>query len=213
MGDRRHDKRVAMAGLVLGLATALAACTPSVPESRVDSGGEAPGDQAVTSEATGVSTTVAPTTMPEGKAATNAANICRGRADSFIPDKIAGFTVAASGDITGTLPSNAAKVQSAGAALARPVGGGKDGLVSAVVFEEQPGLSAVVSAAIDLVMQAAGGKADVTDTLVNGYEARTISSPNGATVIAWSECLNVWMIVQAPDAQTAADLAAKVHSQ
>lgn len=193
-----------------------AACTPPAPEGRVDEGGapagEVPGGTGAEAEGGVTSTTVAPTTTAPGKPATNASNICRGRADSFLPDAIPGYTVAASGDISGNMPAGAQGVQSAGAALVRRDEDKAEGLVSAVIFEERPALTAVVSATMDLFLQAAAGKADVTDTAVNGYEARTTTGPGGTTVIAWAECLNVWMVVQAPTAPMASDIAAKVHS-
>lgn len=219
MTDRRRCRLVVVLCAALGLAVGSAACTQTPPAGRVGDEGTQPADgpgasgtRSVTG-GVGDTTTLTPTTQPEAKAATNAANICRGRADSFLPDHLAGYAVAASGDITSTIPPGAARVQSARAALVRRDGDGKEGLMSAVVFEEQRALSAVASATVDLLLQAIGGKSDVVDTLVNGYEARTTTGPNGISIIAWPECLNVWVLVQGPDAQMAADLAAKVHSQ
>lgn len=213
----RRGRRACLLFTAVALVTAVGACSPPAQEGRVGDAGVSTDDQPggagagpVGAEAT--TTTFAPATSLPTKAATNAGNICRGRADSFLPDTVAGYSVAASGDITGALPPGAKGVQSAGAALVRRDGDNAEGLVSAVVFEEQPALSAVVSSTMDLFLQAAAGKADVTDTAVNGYEARTTTGPGGTTVIAWAECLNVWMLVQAPTAPMAADVAAKTHS-
>lgn len=209
-------RRCAVAAAAATAVALAGACTPSAPEGRVDEAGAPVGDQRGGSgtevDRTATSTTVVPTTSAPGRPATNAGNICRGRADSFLPDALAGYTVAASGDISGSMPAGAKGVQSAGAALVRRDEDKAEGLVSAVIFEEQPALTAVVSSTMDLFLQAAAGKADVTDTNVNGYEARTTTGPGGTTVIAWAECLNVWVVVQAPTAPMAADLAAKVHS-
>lgn len=213
----RRVSAVAIAtALVVVLAAGSSACTPSPPEGRVGDaqpGIDVPGTDATTAQSGGEApSTVAPTTAPLGRPATNAGNICRGRSDSFLPDHIAGYSVAASGDVSGALPPGAVGVKSAGGALVRRDADQVEGLVSAVVFDEQPTLRAVVPATVDLLLQAVGGKADVTDTSVNGYEARTTTAPKGTTVIAWSECLNVWLVVQAPSASMATDLAAKVHS-
>lgn len=208
-------RRCTVVAVVAVAAVLAGACTPPAPEGRVGDARVSPDDQPGDTglvEAEGTTTTVAPVTSLPAKPATNAANICRGRADSFLPDSVVGYSVAASGDISGALPPGAKGVQSAGAALVRRDGDNTEGLVSAVVFEEQPALTAVVSSTMDLFLQAAGGKADVTDTAVNGYEARTTTGPGGTTVIAWAECLNVWMVVQAPTAPMAADIAAQAHS-
>lgn len=209
-------RTVAVLSMVLALASGMSACTPSPPDGRVGDdlpAASVPGGADTTTRPRGDGEgTAAQTTAPIGIPATNAGNICRGRADSFLPDKIAGYDVAASGDTTGALPPGAAGVKSAGAALVRRDGDRAEGLVSAVVFEEQPAIRAAASATVDVLLQAAGGKVDVTDTTVNGYEARTTTGPKGTTLIAWAECLNVWLFVQAPDAPMAADLAAKVHS-
>lgn len=214
MADRCRCRRVVLAWVLLAIAACLApACTPPSPEGRVDDDSSSALDRPGSGPAgAGATTTVAPATTVAGRRAVNAGNVCRGRADSFLPDTIAGYSVAASGDVTGALPPGTAGVQSAGAALVRQEGGNLQGLVTAIVLEERPGLSAIASATIDLLMQAAGGKADVTDTSVNGYEARTTTGPNGTSLIAWPECLNVWVVVQAPNAAMASDLAAKVHS-
>lgn len=223
MAERRGRRRGLEACIVVLLVVAVvsSACTQGVPEGRVDEAaseanppgtGQTGGAGDRTQSGTGDTSTIAVTTAPLGRPATNAGNICRGRADSFLPDAATGYSIDASGDISGMLPPGAVGIQSAGGALVRRNGDRAEGLVSAVVFDEQPALTAVASSTVDILLQAVGGKADVTDTTVNGYEARTTSGPDGATVVAWPECLNVWVLVRAPDAAMATDLASQAHS-